>query len=77
MSQMSSKRTPKRKERLLAEPLLKPADVARMLCVSRATVYSLMSKGSIEFIRVAADRRIRPAAIERYLQRQLEESSAA
>lgn len=52
----------------MSPDLLKPADVAQRLSVSRSTVYDLLARGEIRAVRVRSAVRIEPAEIARYLE---------
>jgi excisionase family DNA binding protein len=56
------------------EPLLSINEVARLLGVSRATVYELMRDGSLVPIRVGERARFEPADVRAYLDRNREVS---
>lgn len=49
-------------------PLLTPAEVARVLKVSRSKVYQMVARQELPSVRVGALRRIRPADLEAYLE---------
>lgn len=51
----------------LQEILLKPAEVARILNVSRSMVYQLIRSGDIPVIKVRSVLRIRPADLQSYI----------
>jgi excisionase family DNA binding protein len=51
------------------EPLLTPAEVAKRLNVNRETVYRMRKRGELPFVRVGAAIRVRPEALEAFLQR--------
>jgi excisionase family DNA binding protein len=53
-------------------PLLSINEVARLLGISRATVYELMRDGALVPIRVGERARFEPADIRAYLDRQRE-----
>ena len=49
--------------------LLTPAEVADYLNVSRGTVYSLLSRGEIDSIKIGRNRRFTPQHVSEYIQR--------
>jgi excisionase family DNA binding protein len=53
----------------LGEGLLTAAEVARLLHISRSTVYKLMERGDLPSLRVRKLRRFRARDLERYLRR--------
>ena len=52
-------------------PLLRPADVARQLNVSRKTAYRLIDRGELRAIPVGRALRIEPAEVDSYLAREI------
>jgi len=48
-------------------PLLRPADVADLLNVSRKTAYRLIARGDLPAIRIGTTLRVRPADLATYL----------
>lgn len=54
--------------------LVKPEEAATILSVGRSTVYDLMASGELESVRIKGSRRIPIAAIERFVERLLDES---
>ncbi|GIU97414.1 MAG: hypothetical protein KatS3mg013_1217 [Actinomycetota bacterium] len=56
-----------REERM--KPLLKPAEAARMLGVSRSQIYHLAATGEIAHVRVGHSVRFRLEDLERYIER--------
>lgn len=53
----------------MAPLVLTIQQAAALLAVSRSTTYRLIASGAIETIRVGSHPRIRPRALERYLDR--------
>ena len=51
----------------MEEKLLKPAEVADILQVSRAKAYQLMQQGEIPTVRIGKLVRVRRADLERYI----------
>jgi putative molybdopterin biosynthesis protein len=51
-------------------PLLRPADAAERLAVSRKTVYRLIDRGELRAIHVGRVVRIDPDDLDRYLNRE-------
>jgi excisionase family DNA binding protein len=49
------------------EPLLKAADVARRLSISRTAAYRLLQSGELSSVRFGGTVRIRPAALEKFI----------
>ena len=49
------------------EQLLKPADVAEILQVSKAQAYSLLKRGEIPVVRIGSLVRVRPRDMEQYI----------
>lgn len=49
--------------------LLTPAEVADYLNVSRGTIYSLLSRGEIDSIKIGRNRRFTPQQVSEYIQR--------
>lgn len=54
--------------------LVKPEEAATILSVGRSTVYDLMASGELESVRIKSSRRVPIAAIERYVERLLDEA---
>jgi excisionase family DNA binding protein len=54
--------------------LVTPEEAAAILSVGRTTVYDLMAAGHLESVHVKSCRRIPVAALERFVQRLLEDS---
>jgi excisionase family DNA binding protein len=59
------------------EKLLTIADVARVLGISRASVYRLMRSGELSAIRVGKRARFEPTDVRAYLERHREKEPAA
>ena len=51
----------------MEERLLKPAEIAEILQVSRALAYSLLQKGEIPAIRIGSLVRVRRVDLEQYI----------
>ena len=51
----------------MEERLLKPAEVADILQVSRAMAYKLLNQGEIPSVRIGKSVRVRRADLERYI----------
>ena len=51
----------------MEERLMKPADVADILQVSRAMAYKLLQQGEIPTVRIGKSVRVRRADLERYI----------
>jgi len=61
--------------RIVPEPLLlKVEEAARMLSLSRTTVYELMESGQLPSIKCGTARRIPRAALDEWIAQQLQES---
>lgn len=54
------------------QPLLKAAQVAHILNVSRAFAYQLMQKGVVPTVRILGAVRVRPEDLERYIHQSVE-----
>jgi len=54
-------------EPIMEERLLKPAEVADILQVSRAMAYKLLNQGEIPSVRIGKSVRVRRADLERYI----------
>ena len=52
---------------MMDEQLLKPADVAEILQVSKAQAYSLLKRGEIPVVRIGTLVRVRPRDLEQYI----------
>ncbi|MCX4754284.1 helix-turn-helix domain-containing protein [Kitasatospora purpeofusca] len=50
--------------------LLTAEDVAKMMRIGRSTVYELLSGGELASIKIGRSRRIRPADVHAYIERQ-------
>jgi len=50
------------------QSLLTPAEVADYLHVSRGTIYSLLSRGEINSIKIGRNRRFTPQHVSEYIQ---------
>jgi len=60
---------------VIAEPLLlRVEEAARMLSLSRTTVYELMESGQLPSIKCGTARRIPRAALDEWIAQQLQES---
>jgi len=57
--------------------LLRPAEAADVLGVSRSKVYELLAKGTIPSIRVGESLRVPVAALREWVSQRLEERSAS
>lgn len=53
--------------------LLRVEEVAELLDVGRTRVYDLIRSGELQSVKIGGSRRIPPAALQRYLDRLLEE----
>ena len=51
----------------MEEKLMKPAEVADILQVSRAMAYKLLNQGEIPSVRIGKSVRVRRADLERYI----------
>ena len=60
-----------------SEPLLRPAQVAELLGVTRSRVYQLIAAGTIPVVRVGGAIRIPQAAGEEWLKRRSEEAMSS
>ncbi len=56
-------------ETIAAEPLLKAADVARILNISTQLVYRLLQRGEIAVVRINTAVRVRPTDLQAYIDR--------
>jgi len=54
-------------EPIMEERLLKPAEVADILQVSRAMAYKLLNQGEIPSVRIGKSVRVRRPDLERYI----------
>ena len=54
-------------EPIMEERLLKPAEVADILQVSRAMAYKLLNQGEIPSVRIGKSVRVKRAYLERYI----------
>lgn len=48
--------------------LLRPNEAAALMACARSSIYGLMARGELGYVRVGADRRIPRSEIERYIQ---------
>ena len=55
------------KDQDLPERMLKAAEVAELLNISRAHVYNLMKRGELPFVKVGESLRVRPKDLARYI----------
>ncbi|MCH7662278.1 MAG: helix-turn-helix domain-containing protein [Chloroflexi bacterium] len=55
--------------------LLKAAEVAEFLNISRAFAYQLMNRGELRTVAIGTARRVRPEDLRRYIQENIEISS--
>lgn len=62
--------SPSRKERTVAERLLKGEEVADILYVSRSMAYLLMRRGDLPSLRIGNAVRVRPEDLEAYIEQQ-------
>jgi excisionase family DNA binding protein len=60
----------------MGERLLKPADVAEILQVSKAHAYVLMNRGEIPLVRIEKIVRIRLEDLERYIKEKTAQNEA-
>lgn len=51
---------------MILEPLLTIQEAARILNVAKRSLYNLMARGELRFIKVGSVRRIEPSALEEY-----------
>lgn len=58
------------------EVLIKPEEAARRLSLSRSTIWSLIMRGELQSVKVGKARRVPVAALEEFVNRQLEEAAA-
>jgi excisionase family DNA binding protein len=72
---MSAHRGSSQYEQERLERLLTIGEVARLLGISRGSVYSLLRQGELAPIRVGERARFEPAAIRAYLERHREAAS--
>lgn len=49
------------------EPLLTVLDIARILQISRPTIYKLFNTGRLRYVRIGAHRRVTAAELRRFL----------
>lgn len=52
--------------------LLTPAEAAEHLAIGRTTVYALMASGEIPTVKIGRSRRIRPEALDAFIERAAE-----
>ena len=57
------------------DPLLRPAEVARLLAISRSQTYDLLAGGEITVVRIGRLVRVDPADLADYLARNKRSSS--
>lgn len=55
--------------------LVKPGEASELMGVSRSTIYELMRSGELDSVLIRSSRRIPVAAIERYIERLLDNRS--
>ena len=55
----------------IPDKLLKASDVAQILSISRALSYRLLQQGEIPVVRINRSVRVRPADLERFIQKRL------
>jgi excisionase family DNA binding protein len=60
----------------MGERLLKPADVAEILQVSKAYAYVLMNRGEIPLVRIGKIVRVRLEDLERYIKEKTAQNEA-
>ena len=57
------------------EKLLKAAEVAELLNISRAFAYQLMNRGELKTVAIGGVRRVRPEDLRRYIEENIQISS--
>jgi excisionase family DNA binding protein len=63
-------------EKNMGERLLKPAEVAEILQVSKAYAYVLMNRGEIPLVRIGKIVRVRLEDLERYIKEKTSQNEA-
>ena len=61
--------SPGAESRLLPDQLYRPGDAARVLACSRSTLYQLMATGSLNWVLLGDDRRIRGSELLAFMER--------
>lgn len=73
-----TRRTVSRQSAAPVEPLLvRVEEAARLLCLSRSTIYEMLESGEIPSVRRGAARRIPLAALRAWVEQQLRSDTAA
>jgi len=62
-----------RSRELCASGLMRPAEAAAFLGVSRSLIYDLMASGDIPYVRVRSDRRVPRTALIEYASKRIVE----
>jgi excisionase family DNA binding protein len=68
-------RTMERASRELQPLVFTPEEVAKLLCVSRYTVYRLIEQGNLPTVRIGRLRRVRKVDLERWIEEHLSSAS--
>jgi len=59
----------------MSKLLVKPGEASELMGVSRSTIYELMRSGELESVLIRSSRRIPIVAIERYIERLLNDAN--
>lgn len=59
----------------MSKLLVKPEEASELMGVSRSTIYELMRSGELDSVLIRSSRRIPVAAIERYIERLLNDAN--
>lgn len=63
--------------KIYGEGLVDTGDAARRLCVSRSTLYRLMSSGDLPWVQVGGRRKFRPSDLDAYMADQVRTGASA